>query len=115
MISNFKSGATSRATTDIRLRSFNKPSTGEGYGELRTSADLQGLVHPDRFGEYESRGDVFSPHKAFVRSESGRTFKPVISGTVQKPALGPHAIRVTTEFDVRDAVGEDAARSYPLS
>ena len=115
MISKLKNSVTSRETTDIRLRSFNKPSTGEGYGELRTSADLQGLVHPGGSREYESGGDVYSSHKASVQSESGRASKSEINGTLKKPVSGPHTIRVTTEFDVRNVVGNDAARPYPLS
>ena len=64
MIPKMKNSATSRESPGIRLRGFNKSSTGEGYGELRTSPDLRGLVHPDMSRKHESDRDVYSPREA---------------------------------------------------
>lgn len=111
MVSKLKNSATSRENSDIRLRGFNKSSTGEDHGELRTSADLQGLVHPDRSREYEIDRDINSPRKAYVRSESGRASKSGLNGTLKKPKLDPHAIRIITEFDVRNVVVNNATAS----
>ena len=105
-VSKLKNSATSHESPNIRLRYFNKSSKEEGYGELGTPADLQELVRPNSSREYASDWEV---QKASVRSESESKSGP--NGTAKKPELGPHTIRVTTEFDVRNVVGNDATTS----
>ena len=104
VVPKIKNSATSYEMPDIRLRGFNKSSTGEGYGELRTSADLQGLVHPERSREYESDWEVCSPQKSFERGESGRVFHSKPNGKVKSTS---HEIRVITELDVRNVAGKE--------
>lgn len=91
----------------IRLRGFNKSSTGEGYGELRTSADLQGLVHPDAYGKHERDWEIYSPQKAYDRSERGRASESGLNGSSKKLESTPNAIKIITEFDVRKIAGRD--------
>ena len=108
MIPKMKNSATSRESPGIRLRGFNKSSTGEGYGELRTSPDLRGLAHPDTSRKHESDWDVSSPREAHDRSNSGGTSKSGLDETLKS---APHAIRITTEFDVRNVAGKDVIQS----
>lgn len=108
MIPKLKNSATSRESPGIRLRGFNKSSTGEGYGELRTSPDLRGLVHPDMSRKHESDWDVCAPREAYDRSKSGGTSKSGLDETLKST---PHAIKITTEFDVRNFAGKDVIQS----
>ena len=111
LVPKIKNSATSYESPNIRLRGFNKSSTGEGYGQLRTSADLQGLVHSDRSRDYESDWEVQSLQKACDRSKSSRASNPGLIGTLKEPDSLPHAIRVTTELEVRNIAGKDVTQS----
>ena len=104
MIPKMKNSETSRESPGIRLRGFNKSSTGEGYGELRASPDLRGLAHPDTSRNHESDWDVYSPREAYDRSKSGGTSKSGLDETLKST---PRAIRITTEFDVRNVTNKD--------
>ena len=111
LVPKIKNSAISYENPDIRLGGFNKSSTGEGYGQLRTSADLQGLVHSDRSREYESDWEAQSLPKACDRSKSSRASNPGQIGTLKEPDSLPHAIRVTTELEVRNIAGKDVTQS----
>ncbi len=106
-----KNSAASHESPGIRLRGFNKSSTGEGYGELRTSADLQGLVHPDGSSKYQRDWEVYSPRKAYARSESGCASESRLNGTTEKLESTSNTIRVTKEFDVRNIAGRGSTQS----
>lgn len=108
MIPKMKNSATSRESPGIRLRGFNKSSPGEGYGELRTSPDLRALAHPDMSRKHESDLDVYSPREAYDRSKSGGTSRFGLDETLKST---PHAIRITTEFDVRNVAAKDVIQS----
>lgn len=108
MIPKMKNSATSHESPGIRIRGFNKSSTGEGYGELRTSPDLRGLVHPDMSRKHESDCDAHSPREAYNRSTSGGTSKYGLDKTLEST---PHAIGLTTEFDVCNVAGKDIIQS----
>ena len=102
-----KNAGTPHENPGIRLRGFNIPSAGEGYGKLGASADLQGLVHPEIAHGYANDWDVYSPRRPKDRSSSDYACNSGLNESPKMPISNPHAITVTTEIGVSTTAGRE--------